>query len=131
MINSTITKTIQCFSFSTREKNKEDSSIVRVSLLFKDHTSANAIKRQMRDLSHKIGTTLQPLFISRRLEQDLKPTEIKLPIVNQQCVFYSFTCDLCDSEYVGFTARHLHQFIVEHKKPMGIQASSKKANSTF
>ena len=114
MINSTITKTIQSFSFGTKEENKEDSSVVRVSLPFKDHTSANAIKRQMRDLSHKIGTTLQPVFISRRLEQDFKPREIKPPIVNQQCVAYSFfTCDRCDSEYVGFKSQHLHQRIAE------------------
>ena len=86
IINSSITKTIQSFSFGTREKNKEDSNVVRASLPFKDQTSANAFKRQMRDLSHKIGTTLQPVFISRKLEQDLKPREIKPPIVNQQCV---------------------------------------------
>ena len=49
------------------------------------------------------------------MEQDLKPREIKPPIVNQQCVVYSFTCDLCDSDYVGVTARHLRQRIVEHK----------------
>ena len=51
-----------------------------------------------------------------------------------------FTCDLCDSDHVGFTARHLHQRVVEHKnfaigkpltfrQPVGIQTSSKKANS--
>ena len=39
MINSTITKTIQSFSFGTREKNEVDSSVVRVSLPFKDQTS--------------------------------------------------------------------------------------------
>ena len=55
MINSFITKTIQSFSFGTREKNEVDSSVVRVSLPFKDQTSANAVKRQMRNLSHKIG----------------------------------------------------------------------------
>ena len=115
MINSTITETIQSFSFGTREKNEVDNSVVRVSLPFKDQTSVNAVKRQMRDLSHKIGITLQPIFGSRKLEQDLKPREIKLPIVNQQCVVYSFTCDLCDSDYVGYTVRHLHQRIVEHK----------------
>ena len=46
-----------------------------------------------------------------------------------------------DSDYVGYTARHLHQRIVEHKKilrsvntfrqSMRIQACSKKANSAF
>jgi len=82
---------------------------------FKDQTSANAVKRQKRDLSHKIGATLQPVFIGRKLEQGLKPREIKPPIVTQQCVVYSFACGLCDSDYAGFTARHLHQRIVEHK----------------
>ena len=35
--------------------------------------------------------------------------------MNQQCVVYHFTCDLCDADYVGYTARHLHQRIAEHK----------------
>ena len=73
MINSAITKTIQNFLFGTREKNEVGSSIVRVGLPLKDQTSANAVKRQMRDLSHKIGITLQPVFVCRKLEQDLKP----------------------------------------------------------
>ena len=116
MINSIITKTIQSFSFiGTREENKEGSSVVRVSLPFKGRTSSNAIKRQMRGLSHKIGSTFEPVVISRRLEQDLKPRKIKPSIVNEQCLVHSFTCDLCDSEYVGFTARHLYQRIAEHK----------------
>ena len=37
------------------------------------------------------------------------------PIVNTQCVVYSFQCDLCNANYVGFTARHLHQRIREHR----------------
>ena len=28
---------------------------------------------------------------------------------------YKFECDLCDADYVGYTARHLHQCINEHK----------------
>ena len=112
MINSTITKTIQNFSFGTREKNEVDSSIVQVSLPFKLQTSADAVKRQMRNLSHKIGIRLQPVFDSRKLKQDLKPREIKPSIINQQCIVHSFTSDLCDSDYVGYTARHLHQCIV-------------------
>jgi len=49
------------------------------------------------------------------LEQDPKPKEIKSSIVNRQCVVYKCACDLCDADYVGFTARHLHQRIAEHK----------------
>ena len=39
----------------------------------------------------------------------------KPPIVNTQCVVYLFQCDLCDANYVGYTARHLHQRISEHR----------------
>ena len=48
-------------------------------------------------------------------EQDLKPKEIKPSIVNQQCIVYHFSRDLCDEDYVGYTARHLFQRVAEHK----------------
>ena len=115
MINSTINKFIRNISSGENDARVEDNSILRITLPFKDQTSANSVRRQMRDLSYKIGTTLQPVFVSKKLEQDLMPKEIKPPIVNQQCVVYSFSCDLCDADYVGYTARHLHQRIVEHK----------------
>ena len=57
---------------------------------------------QVRDLSRKICVTLQPIFVSKKLEQDLKPKEIKPSIVNRQCVVYKFVCDLCDADYVGY-----------------------------
>ena len=69
----------------------------------------------MRDLSNKIGLPLQPVFVSKKLEQDLKPREAKPSIVNQRCVVYRFVCDLCDADYVGYTARHLFQRVAEHK----------------
>ena len=53
--------------------------------------------------------------MSKKLEQDLKPKEIKPSIVSQQCVVYKFARDLCDADYVGYIARHLHQRIAEHK----------------
>ena len=62
-----------------------------------------------------IAVTLQPIFVSKKLEQDLKPKEIKPSTVSQHCVVYKFTCDLCDADYVGYTARHLHQRIAEHR----------------
>ena len=78
-------------------------------------SSVNTVRRQLRDLSSKITFTLQPIFVSKKLEQDLKPKEIKPSIVSRQCVVYKFACDLCDADYVGYTARHLHQCIAEHK----------------
>ena len=111
-----IDSTINNFAFrNTAERNTDNGSTVRISIPFKDQVAANAVRRQLRDLSHKIGPTLQPVFVSKKLGQDLKPKEIKPLIVNQQCVVYHFSCDLCDADYVGYTARHLHQRIAEHK----------------
>ena len=53
--------------------------------------------------------------MSKKLGQDLKPKEIKSSVVNQQCAVYYFKCDLFDADCVGYTARHLHQRIAEHK----------------
>ena len=56
-----------------------------------------------------------PFVTGGDTEQDLKLREAKPPIVNQQCLVYSFECDLCCAGYVGFTHRHLHQSVEEHK----------------
>ena len=61
-----------------------------------------------------ISPTLQPVFIGKKLEQDLKPKEAKPSIVNQQCVVYHIVCDLCDADYVGYTARHHFQRVAKH-----------------
>ena len=102
-------------SANTAERNNDHSSTLSISLPFKDQVAANAVRKQLRNLSHKIGPTLQPVLVSKKLGQDLKPKEIKPPIVNKQCIVYHFSCDLCDADYVGYTARQLHQRIAEHK----------------
>ena len=114
LINSTIDMFIQNIATKPGKKT-DDNNTVRIVLPFKHQIAANAVRRQLRDLSRKICVTLQPIFVSRKLEQDLKPKEIKPSIVNRQWVVYKFACDLCDADYVGFTARHLHQRIAEHK----------------
>ena len=53
--------------------------------------------------------------MSKKLEQDLKPKETKPSIVSQHCVVFKSACDLCDTDYVGYTTRHLHERIGEHK----------------
>ena len=67
------------------------------------------------DLSNTIDLPLQPVFVSKNLEQDLKPREAMPSIVNQQCAVYHFVCDMCDADYVGYSARHLFQRVAEHK----------------
>ena len=49
-------------SANKAERNNDDSSIIRISLPFKDQVATNAVRKQLRDLSHKIGPTLQPVY---------------------------------------------------------------------
>ena len=55
------------------------------------------------------------VFKSRKLSKSLSVKENKPAIVNTRCVVYLFQCDLCHVNYVGYTARHLHQCISEHR----------------
>ena len=66
-------------------------------------------------LEKKIDHELQPIFTSKKIVDDLRETELKPPIVNQQSVVYEFKCDLCDKNYIRYTLRHLHQRVEEHK----------------
>ena len=80
-----------------------------------NQSSADIVRRQLQDLSHKIHTTVSPVFASQKIERDLKMREAKPPLVNQQCLVYKFECELCDAGYVNYTSRHLHQRNEEHK----------------
>ena len=88
---------------------------VYIKLPFKDQRSANRVRREIHSLGSMINVNVKPVFTSRKLSQTLSVKENKPPIVNTQCVVYSFQCDLCDANYVGFTTRHLHQHINEHR----------------
>ena len=74
------------------------------------------MRKQLKDLSLKVHTTIQPVFVSRKIEQELSVKETKPPIVNQQCVVYGFQCYLCDAGYVGYTRGHLHNLVKGHKQ---------------
>ena len=104
-----------CDYFSTLEAKTKSDETLRVSIPFKDQVSANIVKRQMRDLSSKIGIDVQPIYTSKKLEQDLKLKEIKPRIINQHSIVCCFKCDLCDSNYVGYTTRHLFQRVANHR----------------
>ena len=43
---------------------------IRVVLPFKDQASADIVRAQPKDLSQKIQTTLQPVFVSQKIERD-------------------------------------------------------------
>ena len=105
----------KCDYFSTPDAETKPYETLRVSIPFKDQVSAKMVKRQMRNLSSKIGFDVQPIYTSKKLEQDLKLKEIKPRIVNQHSVVYCFECDSCDSNYVGYTTHHLFQHIADHR----------------
>jgi len=105
----------KCDYYSTLDAKTQSDETLRVCIPFIDQVSANMVKRQMRDLSSKIGIDIQPIHTGKKLEQDLKLNEIKPRIVNQHSVVYCFECDLCDSNYVGYTTRHLFQRIADHR----------------
>ena len=63
----------------------------------------------------KIGKYIHPVYTTRKIGPNIRPKESKPLIVNQQCVVYHFKCDLCDSDYVGYTCRHLYQRVEEHE----------------
>ena len=58
--------------------------MVRVVLPFKDQISADIVKEQLKDLSLKVNTTIQAVFTSRKIEQELNAKEAKPPIANKQ-----------------------------------------------
>ncbi|PFX11647.1 hypothetical protein AWC38_SpisGene24539 [Stylophora pistillata] len=76
LINSTISH----FVTSVRSENPgvqaqlsvNENAVHRVVLPFKDQKSADAVKRQLSDLSNKIDHTLHPVFKSRKICEDLR-----------------------------------------------------------
>jgi len=116
LINSSINKFLRNIDNITALDDASDgTSNIVVPLPFKDQQSANSVKREMQNLSAKIGVQIKPVFQSKKISQVLAPKEKKPPIVNNQCVVYKFQFDLCDTDYVGYITRHLHQRIGEHK----------------
>ena len=91
LINSTITRFIDVKASDQPVSSPADavgSDPVRVVPPFKDQNSVDIVHVQLKDLSEKIRTTVQPLFVSHKIEQDLKLREAKPPVVNQQCLVY-------------------------------------------
>ena len=115
LINSTIAHFVTSVTSRDTLRTPQIENIHRIVLPFKDQRSADIVKKHLSDLSNKIDHILQPVFRSRKLCDDLKVQEPKPPVINQQCVVYHFVCDLCDADYVGYTNRHLHQRIDEHR----------------
>ena len=89
------------------------NEVTQVVIPFKD---TNIVKTQLKDLSIKLQTTIQPVFVSRKIGQDINECETKPQLVNQECVVYQFKCNLCDTRsYAGYTRGHLYTRVDGHK----------------
>ena len=109
----------------------QQGNVMSLILPFKDQKSADIVRRQLAGLGCPIGKALRPTFTSRKIRDDVKVQKEKSPLVNHQCVVYKFNCDLCAAGYVGYTCRHLHQCIDEHKgSVVGIHMPDQHGEST-
>ena len=55
------------------------------------------------------------MFTSKKIADHLRVTGVKPSLIKQQSVLYEFISDSCDTNYIGYTCRHLHQRVEEHK----------------
>lgn len=86
-----------CFRGVPRERQLQ----CKIGLPFKNNIKiANAVRRQIHNISIKVGISVEVIFVSQKLEQVLKPKEVKPPIVNQQYMAYSFLRDWCHMDYM-------------------------------
>ena len=87
-----IFKRFHAFQDQNQSCIKPTDSPVLITLPFKDQKSADSVRKQLNDLGKKIDRVIQPVFTSRKISEDLKVTETKPSLVNQQCVVYEFQC---------------------------------------
>ena len=66
-------------------------------LPFRDQRSADAVLKDLSELSKKSESDLRPVFTSRKIIDDIKVVETKPPLINQHCVVYT--------DYVEYISR--------------------------
>ena len=115
--DSLILQSTDSLSHKTKNKNLIFKLISPFGLFYplKIGGSADLVRRQLSDLTKKINSDLRPVFTSKKVADEIKVTEPKPPLVNEQRVVYEYKCDLCDAGYVSYTCQHLFQRINEHK----------------
>ena len=76
LIDSVINKFITTRVAVDQPKQHTDDAI-RIVIHYKDQDAAVSVKQQLTDLSSKVQKTIQPVFTSRKLKQDLSLLEPK------------------------------------------------------
>ena len=69
---------------------KKENSTVRTVLPFKDQDSADLVRKQLKDLSLKTHIVIQPVFVSDKIQRELKVHEIKL--TNVKFINFNVIC---------------------------------------
>ena len=118
IVNSTIKSFVDskvCDQQQPLSPSQETDDTIRVVLPFKDQISADIVKKQLKYLSLKVHTTIQPVFVSRKIEQELIKCEGN-KATNCKSAVCCLQCDLCDAGYVGCSREHLHNRVKGHKQ---------------
>ena len=107
LVNSTVQSFVDskvCDQQQPLSPSQEKDDTIRVVLPFKDQISADIVKKQLKDLSLKVYTTIQPVFVSRKIEQQLN--DDRAPVA-QLIEHRSVTREVVSSTPVGPTLRVL------------------------
>ena len=119
LVDATITSFLNSVFVEKDQAQKNNAmsegNIVRVILPFKDQRSADFVRKQLKDLDNNIGNPIQTVSTSPKIGEQRQIQVRKPPVVSRQCVGYQFKCDLRDTDYIGYTTRHLHQRTEEHR----------------
>ena len=70
--------------------SNETDDMVRVILPFKDQTSTDIVRKQLKDLSLEVHTIIQPVFMSRKKHEGKKATNCKSACV--LFIVFNVTC---------------------------------------
>ena len=73
-------------------ESTSDLQSVRIVLPFKEQKSVDSVRQQLKDLGKVLNIDLRPVFISRKVGEDLRHKEIKPSLINEQSVAYKFEC---------------------------------------
>ena len=106
LVNSTIKSFVDskvCDQQRPLSPAKETDDTVRVVLPFKNQISADIVKEQLKDLSLKVNTTTQPVFASRKIEQELNATDRKWTVCSLKLLMWPVWCRLCRLHTRTFT----------------------------
>ena len=89
-VNHFITNVVTDYVQSDADRNNDSTPTVMFSIPFISQSAADSTRRQLQDLSSKIGVSIRPIFTSKKIGEILKTHEPKPKITNEQCVVYHF-----------------------------------------